>query len=395
MIRMGAERVLYVGPFSFPNGGAAARRILGNAKSLRDAGYEVIIGSGQMPAGKVEDFEGFAVHSIGERTGEHLPRFLKNLKYLSIARKTIKWLDGLDKKPAYIILYSGYSPYFMRLLPWCKKNGVMLIFDAVEWYDGASFIKWLMSPYYWNIELAMRYYCVKTKNIIAISSYLQKYYEARNCKVMVVPPTVDCEEITPGAGNLKKGRITIAYTGTPGHKDLFDNYLEAMLQKDIKGEKVVFKVAGLTEHDIFSYEAFQKRGLQTLPPCIQTLGKVSHSEAVGLVKEADFSVLLRKPERMATAGFPTKFVESMTVGTPVIANLTSDLHLYLKDGETGLVCDDHSPESFIKAIDKVLALSREQLAGMRVNAHKVAENHFDYRIYTDKFKEYLSSISPV
>ncbi|MBS1503230.1 MAG: glycosyltransferase family 4 protein [Bacteroidetes bacterium] len=386
--------IAYVGPFSFPNGGAAARRILGNAKSLKAAGYDVTIVTGQMPNGQPTEFEGFEVHSTGERTGEHLPSFLKHIKYLTIGKKTIRWLDGMENKPSFIILYSGYSPYFMRLIPWCRRNNVTLIFDAVEWYDAVSKLKLLLSPYYWNIELAMRYYSVKVKNIIAISSYLQKYYVSKHGNVIVVPPTVDLEEIAANTGESKNEKITIAYTGTPGHKDLFDNYLEAMLRIDPDGQKLIFRVAGLTGADILSYAAMQKRNIKDLPPCIQTIGKVSHSEAVDLVRQADFSVLLRKPERMAQAGFPTKFVESMSAGTPVIANLTSDLHLYLRNGETGIVCDDHSPESLIKALETICRSSLRERTAMRVNARKTAEEYFDYRIYTEKFKQYLTVIDP-
>ena len=39
--------IAYVGPVAFPEGGAAARRILGNAKALVGAGHDVVIVSGQ------------------------------------------------------------------------------------------------------------------------------------------------------------------------------------------------------------------------------------------------------------------------------------------------------------------------------------------------------------
>ncbi len=390
------EKIAYLGPFSFPNGGAAARRILGNCKSLRDAGYQVIIGSGQLPDDSLSSgityFDDFEIHSIGERTAENLPSLVKNLKYLNIGKKTIAWLDKMPIKPAVIILYSGYSPYFMRLLPWCRKNKVKLVFDAVEWYEASSQIKAILSPYYWNIELAMRHYSVKARNIIAISSYLKKYYESKNGSVIVVPPTIDTKAF-PANLATNNSKLIIAYTGTPGHKDLFNNYLEAIMTTDFRGEKMILKVAGLSAEDILKYPALKKRNIQTkLPDCIQTLGSVSHTQAIDLVKEADFSVLLRKPTRVAQAGFPTKFVESLTVGTPVMANLTSDLGHYLKDTENGFVCKDYTAESLIIVLEKALKLSRSEVDSMRRNARLTAENHFDYRIYVNSFKTFLGSL---
>jgi glycosyltransferase involved in cell wall biosynthesis len=343
------------------------------------------------PSG-ISYFDDFEVHSIGERTAENLPSLVKNLKYLNIGKKTIAWLDKMPLKPSAIILYSGYSPYFMRLLPWCRKNKVKLIFDAVEWYEASSRIKGILAPYYWNIELAMRHYSVKARNIIAISSYLKEYYQSKNGSVVVIPPTIDTKAF-PASLATNNSKLTIAYTGTPGHKDLFDNYLEAIITTDPQGEKMILKVAGLSVQDILKYPALKKRNIQTqLPACIHTLGSVSHTEAIELVKEADFSVLLRKPTRVAQAGFPTKFVESLTVGTPVMANLTSDLGYYLKDAENGFVCKDYTAESLIIVLEKALKLSRAEVNGMRKNARITAENHFDYRIYVDSFKSFLSSL---
>jgi len=386
------ERIIYLGPFAFPNNGAAARRILGNAKSLRDGGYNVIIGSGQLPNPDTKfDFEGFEVHSIGERTGEDLPASLKYFKYLSMGNKTITWLSNMQVKPLAIILYSGYSPYFMRLLPWCKKNNVKFIFDAVEWYDAPNSLKAIISPYFWNIELAMRYYSVKAKNIIAISGYLKQYYESKKGKVVVVPPTVDTKELAANLSSDNSGKIVIAYTGTPGYKDLFDNYLEAVIKLAESGKGVVLKIAGLTPNEILQFPALKKRNI-SLPSYIVTLGKVSHSEATALVKSADFSVLLRSPTRMSQAGFPTKFVESFTVGTPVIANLTSDLANYLVDGETGLICKDHSANSLVLVLKKAQNLTNHELAKMRVNARKMSEERFDYRIYTNTLKDFIEKL---
>ena len=113
---------------------------------------------------------------------------LKRLLYAGMGQRTVAWLDALPEKPAAVILYSGYSPYFMRLLPWRQRNRVPLIFDAVEWYDPPRRIDWLRSPYYWNTELAMRRFAVRGGNIIAISSYLEGHYRAGGCNTVLVPP---------------------------------------------------------------------------------------------------------------------------------------------------------------------------------------------------------------
>jgi len=389
-------KVIYVGPYHFPNGGAAARRILGNAMSLRDAGYEVVISSGQTVEGEKNypvksSYEGFRVVSLGERTAEGLPRFVKHMKYLSMGRKTLKWLDGLEQKPKAIILYSGYAPYMMRLIPWCRKHGVKFVFDAVEWYDPKSFIAGLFSPYQLNIELALRYYSKKTDAVIAISSYLQKHYEKKGCQVVRIPPTIDTKRVIPDLEREKEDDIlVVSYTGTPGNKDLFNEYLEAVLQLWEAGEKIVFRFAGVTKEALLQYPALQKRAIQSaIPAALDCRGITSHQEAIAITKTSDFSLLLRHPERYAQAGFPTKIVESLTMGTPVIINLTSDLGMYVHDGLEGIICTDYSVDALVSTLKKAIELTTEEKVKMRKAARRQAEHAFDCYAYSDLLKRFI------
>lgn len=383
-----------MGPFSFPDGGAAARRILGNALSLRAAGYDVLIGSGQLPrAGpEVHMYQDIPVFSTGERTAENYPTLIKHVLYFTSGKKTLAWLDSLNPRPVAVILYSGYSPYLLRLLPWCQRNRIPLIFDAVEWYDPSHVPGGALSPYRWNIELAMRHLNIKARNVLAISSFLQRYYLTRGCTVLRVPPTLDTQSIKPRLGSLTGPRITIGYTGTPGRKDLFDSYIEGILRVDPEGKRLRLRVAGLSKEEVMVCPAIRQRGYTIIPTCIEAIGKVPHATALDLIRDADYSVLLRPPLRYAQAGFPTKVVESLALGTPVICNLTSDLGDYIHDCIEGIVCDDWSVESFTVALDRALSISVEEYQRMRVAARSRAEESFDYRRHSGRLAEYIEGL---
>jgi len=390
-------KVIYIGPFSFPNGGAAARRILGNALALKEAGAEVVIASGQMPdnASKngeaVEsEYKGLKVVSLGERTAEKYPRYLKHLLYFGMGSKSVAWLDQLPEKPDAVILYSGYSPYMMRLIPWCKKHGVKFVFDAVEWYDPKSFLHGLLSPYQWNIELALRYYSRKTDAVIAISTFLERHYASKGCETVRVPPTLDMKEVEPNL-EPENERLVLSYTGTPGNKDLFNAYLEAVLQLHEEGNDLQFSFAGVTKEQLMQFEAMEKRKitLESIPSVLDCRGVTSQHEAMMLTRNADFSLLLRRPERYAQAGFPTKVVESLSMGTPVICNITSDLGAYIREGKEGFICSDHSIDALKKSIQKALHLSMEKKRKMRYAARKQAESAFDCYQYSEDIASLL------
>ncbi|WP_156499751.1 glycosyltransferase, partial [Oleiphilus sp. HI0061] len=90
-------------------------------------------------------------------------------------------------------------------------------------------------------------------------------------------------------------------------------------------------------------------------------------------------------------GFPTKFVESFSVGTPVIANHTSDLAEYLKDEQTGIVCADESVDSMLSGLTRIMRLNGNQLNVMRSNARGVAESSFDNTVASDLIENLIIS----
>ena len=388
-------KVVYVGAMSFPNGGAAARRILGNLLSLIAGGYEVIVGSGQLPQTQLpqnEEFHGISIHSIGERTAENKPILLKHLIYSGMGRKTIEWLNTLNPKPVAIILYSGDTPYLLRLIPWCRNRDIPLIYEASEWDDPGNVPGGRYSPYRFNVELTMRYLVPSVRNVIAISSFLDNYYRRLGCETVCIPPTIDTLRFANPLKTHTGHLISIGYTGTPSKKDLLNNILEALLRIDPLGEQFRFNIAGLSNSEILNYPAMKQRNIKEIPPMINCVGIVSHAVAIRLIGDSDFSILLRYPKRYAFAGFPTKVVESLAMGTPVICNLTSDLGKYIHDGVSGIVCKDHQVESLTNALLRLKYLSSEEILKMSQAARRIAEDSFDYRRYVSVLDSFIQRI---
>ena len=62
-------------------------------------------------------------------------------------------------------------------------------------------------------------------------------------------------------------------------------------------------------------------------------------------------MFLRDDNRVTKAGFPTKFVESISAGVPVITNKTSDLEYHLKNGENGFLLGNNIENDLKIAIE--------------------------------------------
>ena len=83
---------------------------------------------------------------------------------------------------------------------------------------------------------------------------------------------------------------------------------------------------------------------------------------------------------MTMAGFPTKFVESISCGVPVIMNDTSDIRQYLSDGKNGILIElssDNIADTFAKLPNRHVDVERDT---------------FDIKKYVAKVQSFLNSI---
>lgn len=389
--------IVYAGPVAFPQGGAAARRILGNALSLIAAGFAVEVWTGAKAApGAAELPQGLTVRTLGERHAEGSPRLFKHLAYCLIGRGLVRALRAEARPLAAVVLYSGYTPYLWRLLAWSRRSGTPVAFDAVEWYDPPHPLRWLVDPYYWNTEFAMRRLAPRVNNAITISRHLEAHFSRRGCHTVRLPPTLDVAAVKADtAARPADAPLVLSYTGSPGHKDRLGALLAAFAQLGEAGVPLRLHVAGIGEAALLALADVRAHGVRALPANVLLHGSLSHAAALALTREADFSVLLRPPARYAKAGFPTKVAESLACGTPVFGNLTGDLGHHLRDGETAILVPAIDTPSVLTGLRRLLSLPRGALAPMRAAARAEAEAAFDYRATVPALAGFVANLVPV
>lgn len=389
--------VAYVGPFQFPWGQAGSRRVYGIARSLMAAGRDVVVvnGAAEPAAPRLleSDGEGSLFHVgvlDGPQRGDTLAAKAFRL-FVAHGDLTVRWLETQAVAPSHVIVYGGHAPFMARLLPWCRRRGVALLADVVEWYDPKQFAGGMLGPLHLSAKIALRWQYPRCAGVIAISGLLERYYRGRGVVVARVPPTLDVEatrwrdaEASPVLGALR-----LVYAGTPGRKDLLANVIAAVAAADASGARVRLDVLGPTPEQVASLVG----GRAHVPGSVHTLGRVPQDQVAAAVRGADFSVLLRPRERYADAGFPTKLVESLSVGTPMICNVTGDIGNYVRDGLEGFLCRDHSAASFGEALARAIATTPADRALMRRAARGMAEQFFDYRAHAGALNALLTETS--
>jgi glycosyltransferase involved in cell wall biosynthesis len=80
------------------------------------------------------------------------------------------------------------------------------------------------------------------------------------------------------------------------------------------------------------------------------------------------------------------------MSVPVICNLTSDIGMYVHDGQEGIVVKDCSPAAFADGVQRALSLSVDERMAMRRRARKCAEDNFDYRNWVKPMREFMDMV---
>ncbi|MFI2711454.1 glycosyltransferase family 4 protein [Micromonospora sp. NPDC018662] len=384
-----------VGPFLFPWGEAGARRVHGLVGSMAAAGYHVVVGSGGPEPREATPLPGLdgpgSVHHVGlgevpPPTAGMLARSAQTL--LLWGRRTVRWLDAQPTRPSHVVVNGGQAQYMVHLQRWCRRNDVPLIVDVVDWYNGRHVRGGYFGPLHASMKLALRYYYPRCDGIIAISSRLEAHYQRSGTPVIRIPPTLDVKNLDVHARQRadRTSDLTLVYAGNPhgNKKDLLATVVEAVRQVDRAGARIELRVYGPTPDEVRHL-----LGGRPTPSAVRCLGRLPQPMVTNALQEADFSVLVRRPDRAMQAGFSTKFCESLASGTPVIATLTSDLGRYLRHQVEGLVCADHSVASVTEALHTAVRLDDTRRGLMRQAARSQALESFDYRTYAEPLGAFL------
>ncbi|MEG2250952.1 MAG: glycosyltransferase [Bacilli bacterium] len=359
--------IVYTGVFDFPFGQAAAKRVLGNIKLLKNLGHEVVVGHGGEELFTQFHDDDIIIDCYGlDELFNKSSGFLKLFNFMfKSGDNTVKWLDQLHKKPDYIIVYGGYYRYAKNLLKYCNREKIKIIFDVVEWYEPSQMLGGRFGFFYNSFLLAFKFVYPKADGIIVISSSLKSVF-SRNVKV-VIPPLITSYNNTFHKPNET---LSLIYAGNIGNKDKLHNIIK-VVEKLSEKNSIEFNIFGPTEEELKA-----KFNIPFFNGCIKIYGKIPQKYINSYIEKSDFTIFTRPNTHTNKYGFPSKFVESLSLGVPVATNLTSDLSLYLQESYNGFVIDDESEHAIEACIVKMLNLTVSEKIKIKENALISARHNF-------------------
>ena len=232
-------------------------------------------------------------------------------------------------------------------------------------------------------------------DLILISEYLNQYYCKSNN--ILLPPLVDIKENKWNFfSEIEDSRITkfqgvrIVFAGNPAKKDLLRSLIIALLRILKETKRVQLVIAGVSEKQALNYCSQEE--LAKFRDNFVFLGRIPQALVPSVYHISDFSAIIREPSRKNTAGFPTKMAESMAAGCPVLLNLTSDLASFSKNKENVIIIQDYSIDCIEDGLREILFMDKAKISIMKKSARQVGETEFDYRVYIEKMKFFISRL---
>jgi len=118
---------------------------------------------------------------------------------------------------------------------------------------------------------------------------------------------------------------------------------------------------------------------------VKLMGWIPHDELSEYLNELKLMII-----PSYTESGPQVLLEAMACGTPVLATLVGIIPDIIKDGETGFIMENNSPQCI--AENTIRALEYPNLGRIVKNAKKVIEDEFTYKAAIERYKKILEDI---
>ncbi|MGK0446365.1 MAG: glycosyltransferase involved in cell wall biosynthesis [Polaribacter sp.] len=390
--------ILYIGGFELPDKNAAAHRVIANGKLLKNLGYNVVfcgVTQKQVPENSTIAKEYFGFDSYELSYPKSSIDWLKFIFQANFYKK----LTGKYNDTVAVICYNLPSGSLSRMIGFCGKKDIKIISDCTEWYEapkGGNFI-------YRNVkklDITMRMFTLHLKmdGIISISEYLHKFYTNKGMLSVKIPPLVDLTDSKWKYLVVKKSKpVKLVYSGSPfslaknaNAKDRLDLIVQSFYELAQENYNFFLNIVGISKDEFLLFFPDLQNAILGLEKKIKFHGRVPHAASLSILKESDFSIFIRDANIVTKAGFPTKFVESVSLGIPVVTNNNSNVIDYLMEGKNGFLLEVKEPSKLTEKLKLVVHTSEDDILKMKQYCQE--SKIFDFRNFKQRTKQFLDEI---
>jgi glycosyltransferase involved in cell wall biosynthesis len=397
-------RILFLTHYFHPEVGASQTRILECARLLHARGYEVTVLTGfpNYPDGVIpepyrgrwlqtEDIDGIRVlrTRVYPAPNRGFGRRLVNHASFALSAMLTSWRAGhadvvIAESPP---LFTAWAAVFIKRF----RRAKLLLNVADLWPESAVQLGALKNRFAIRGAEAIERYAYKHSDLItAPTPGVRRNLEERgdvDGKVRLLPNAVDVARFHPGAGSRNGGAKRVMYCGTVGLAQGVRTLLEAARDLERERAELDFVIVG---------DGAERAGLEKLArewelQRVEFTGRVTHAEIPRVIESADMAVMLLRDLPLFEDAVPTKLLEYMAAGRPVIAAAAGQVAEMIEETRAGIVCPPEDAVAVSKAIRR-LAADREEAARMGERGRRYVEDNLSRVAMVDRLEHELERL---
>lgn len=409
-------RILYISQYFPPECCAPAARVSELARRWAQAGHKVTVLTGfpNHPSGVVppeyraklrrlvcrENFDGVNVIRtwlLPLRNGKALERMINYSSFLISSSLTGTWLRHMD------VVIATSPQLLVGLAGWwtARIHGARFVFEVRDlWPEsfaclngnkGGSLVTMLLG----KISRFLYRNCDHLVVVTAgLRDRLRDKYGIPESKISVVENAIETDTFAPGGDEPElrerlslNGDFAVSYIGTLGFSHGLRTLLQAAQLIEHQLPQVVFLLVGDGAERRSLVDEAQRLGLQN----VRFLPLQPRDTVPAFIRASNACVVLLKDAEIFHSALPTKILESMACGRPVVAAVDGVARQMLNDSGAGLFVKPEDPVALTSAI-KRLFMDPELCRTLGANGRHYVLEHFGRQNKAEAYSRILERV---
>lgn len=202
-----------------------------------------------------------------------------------------------------------------------------------------------------------------------MAAHYRETYDLDDAKIETAPFGVDEERFDPAVADEEVSRII--YTGKLGEGQAFEPFFRGFRRADLEYDLVVY---GFGERRAELEALAADLGIDDR---VEINGPVPREEIPGLVASSAISLVPLETDRTLEYARPTKFLETMALGTPYVASAVAEIDAVTDEVGAGIAVENE-PDAVAAALcDLAADPERRRSMGERGTAFVAREHRWD------------------